>query len=101
MGQFVLVKVEVFGKVSVEVVQGMEVCVVQNENGLIQVLVWVFLNVIVNSGVGLLIGGMVIDNNGQVINICFVSNMFEVILFGVSEGMEWCDGFLCVWKGVV
>ncbi|MCU1196132.1 carbohydrate-binding protein [Stenotrophomonas maltophilia] len=98
-GQLASVKAEVSGKASAEVVQGMEARVVQNENGLTQVLARAFLNVIANSGGGPLIGGMVIDNNGQVINTRFSSNTFEVISPGASEGMEWRGGFLRVWKG--
>lgn len=98
-GQLASVKAEVDGKASAQVVQGMEARVVQNENGLTQVLARAFLNVIANSGGGPLIGGMVIENNGQVINTRFSSNTFEVISPGASEGMEWRGGFLRVWKG--
>lgn len=98
-GQLASVKAEVDGKASAQVVQGMEARVVQNENGLTQVLARAFLNVIANSGNGPLIGGMVIENNGQVINTRFSSNTFEVISPGASEGMEWRGGFLRVWKG--
>lgn len=98
-GQLQSVKAEVDSKASAEVVQGMEARVVQNENGLTQVLARAFLNVIANSGSGPLIGGMVIENNGQVINTRFSSNTFEVISPGASEGMEWRGGFLRVWKG--
>ncbi|MRG14331.1 hypothetical protein GIJ71_06300 [Stenotrophomonas sp. MY17] len=92
-------KAEVDSKASAQVVQGMEARVVQTENGLTQVLARAFLNVIANSGGGPLIGGMVIENNGQVVNTRFSSNTFEVISPGASEGMEWRGGFLRVWKG--
>ena len=51
-----------------------------------------------DAGQGKLIGGMVIDNNGQVVNTRFASNTFEVISPGAAEGMEWRAG-LRVWKG--
>ncbi|MCV0219821.1 hypothetical protein [Stenotrophomonas sp. Ps181] len=98
-GQLQSVKAEVDSKASAQVVEGMEARVVQTENGLTQVLARAFLNVIANSGGGPLIGGMVIENNGQVVNTRFSSNTFEVISPGASEGMEWRGGFLRVWKG--
>lgn len=93
------VKAEVDGKASAQVVQGMQAQVQQNADGLTQVLAKAFLHLIADGGNGPLIGGMEIDNNGQVINTRFLSNTFQVIAPGADRGMEWRDGYLRVWNG--
>lgn len=93
------VKAEVDGKASAQVVQGMQAQVQQNADGLTQVLAKAFLHLIADGGNGPLIGGMEIDNNGQVVNTRFLSNTFQVIAPGADRGMEWRDGYLRVWNG--
>ncbi|MFG6111118.1 hypothetical protein [Stenotrophomonas nematodicola] len=93
------VKAEVDGKASAQVVQGMQAQVQQNADGLTQVLAKAFLHLIADGGNGPLIGGMEIDNNGQVVNTRFLSDTFQVIAPGADRGMEWRDGYLRVWNG--
>ncbi len=93
------VRIDLGGKASAQVVQGMETRVQQNEQGLIQVLARAFMQVMADAGGGPLIGGMVIDNNGSVVNTRFLSTTFEVIAPGAANGMELRDGYLRVWAG--
>lgn len=93
------VKVEVEGKASAQVVEGMQAQVQQNADGLTQVMAKAFLHLIADGGNGPLIGGMEIDNNGQVVNTRFLSNTFQVLSPGADRGMEWRDGYLRVWSG--
>ncbi len=93
------VKAEVDGKASAQVVQGMQAQVQQTADGLTQVLAKAFLHLIADGGNGPLIGGMEIDNNGQVVNTRFLSSTFQIIAPGADRGMEWRDGYLRVWNG--
>jgi hypothetical protein len=93
------VKVDLDGKASAQVVSGMETRVQQNEQGLIQVLARAFMQVMADAGGGPLIGGMVIDNDGHVVNTRFLSTTFEVVAPGAASGMELRDGYLRVWGG--
>ena len=98
-GRLDSVRVELDGKASAEAMQGIESKVTENADGLRSVLARAFMYVTADAGQGKLIGGMVIDNNGQVVNTRFASNTFEVISPGAAEGMEWRAGYLRVWKG--
>lgn len=93
------VKVEVEGKASAQVVQGMQAQVQQNAAGLSQVMAKAFLHLIADGGNGPLIGGMEIDNNGQVVNTRFLSHTLQILAPGADRGMEWRDGYLRVWNG--
>lgn len=94
------VKVELDGKASAQVVQGMEARVVQTEGGLAQVMAKAFLHLIADSGSGPLVGGMELGNNGSVVSLRFLTNSMEIVApNGASEGMEWRNGYLRVWKG--
>ncbi|MRE89907.1 hypothetical protein CEE61_03445 [Stenotrophomonas maltophilia] len=93
-------KAEVAGKASAQVVQGMEARVTQTEGGLAQVMAKAFLHLIADSGNGPLIGGMELGNDGNVVSLRFLTNSMEILApNGASEGMEWRNGYLRVWKG--
>ncbi len=99
-GQLASVKAEVAGKASAQVVQGMEARVIQTEGGLAQVMAKAFLHLIADSGNGPLIGGMELGNDGNVVSLRFLTNSMEILApNGASEGMEWRNGYLRVWKG--
>jgi len=99
-GQLTSVKAEVDGKASAQVVQGMEARVVQTEGGLAQVMAKAFLHLIADSGGGPLVGGMELGNDGNVVSLRFLTNSMEIVApNGASEGMEWRNGYLRVWKG--
>lgn len=99
-GQLASVKAEVAGKASAQVVQGMEARVTQTEGGLAQVMAKAFLHLIADSGNGPLIGGMELGNDGNVVSLRFLTNSMEILApNGASEGMEWRNGYLRVWKG--
>jgi hypothetical protein len=98
-GQLDSVKVDLGGKASAQAMQGIEARVEVNAQGIQTVLSRAFMNVIADDGAGPLIGGMVIDNNGRVVNTRFFSHTFEVIAPSATEGMEWKAGYLRVWKG--
>ncbi len=99
-GQLQSVKAEVDSKASAQVVQGMEARVTQTEGGLAQVMAKAFLHLIADSGNGPLIGGMELGNDGNVVSLRFLTNSMEILApNGASEGMEWRNGYLRVWKG--
>lgn len=99
-GQLTSVKAEVDGKASAQVVQGMEARVVQTEGGLAQVMAKAFLHLIADAGGGPLVGGMELGNDGNVVSLRFLTNSMEIVApNGASEGMEWRNGYLRVWKG--
>lgn len=99
-GQLTSVKAEVDGKASAQVVQGMEARVVQTEGGLAQVMAKAFLHLIADAGNGPLVGGMELGNDGNVVSLRFLTNSMEIVApNGASEGMEWRNGYLRVWKG--
>ncbi|WP_223484750.1 hypothetical protein [Stenotrophomonas indicatrix] len=99
-GQLTSVKAEVDGKASAQVVQGMEARVVQTEGGLAKVMAKAFLHLIADAGNGPLVGGMELGNDGNVVSLRFLTNSMEIVApNGASEGMEWRNGYLRVWKG--
>ncbi|WP_329813116.1 host specificity factor TipJ family phage tail protein [Stenotrophomonas sp. SMYL36] len=98
-GQLNSVKVELGGKASAQALQGIEARVVENEDGLQSVLARAFFKVIADAGLGPLIGGMEIDNDGKTIATRFVSNLFEILSPSATNGIEFRDGYLRVWGG--
>jgi hypothetical protein len=74
--------------------------VVQTEGGLAQVMAKAFLHLIADAGNGPLVGGMELGNDGNVVSLRFLTNSMEIVApNGASEGMEWRNGYLRVWKG--
>jgi len=63
------------------------------------VLARAFFKVIADAGLGPLIGGMEIDNDGKTIATRFVSNLFEIVSPNAANGIEFRDGYLRVWGG--
>ncbi|HIE5094772.1 host specificity factor TipJ family phage tail protein [Stenotrophomonas maltophilia] len=98
-GQLESVKADLGGKASAQVVQGMEARVVQTEQGLQSVRARAFLKVIADAGLGPLIGGMEIDNDGNTVATRFVSNLFEILSPNAASGIEIRNGYLRVWGG--
>lgn len=98
-GQLNSVKVELGGKASAQALQGIEAKVEETADGLQSVLARAFFKVIADAGLGPLIGGMEIDNDGKTIATRFVSNLFEIVSPNAANGIEFRDGYLRVWGG--
>ncbi|HDS1579979.1 TPA: hypothetical protein QEL15_002061 [Stenotrophomonas maltophilia] len=100
-GQMESVKADLGGKASAQVVQGIEARVAGTESGLSSVRARAFLKLIADGGLGPLIGGMEMDNDGRTVSTRFSSHVFEVLTPNANTGYEIRDGYFRIWSGDV
>lgn len=70
-------------------------------DGLQAVRARAFLKLIADAGLGPLIGGMEMDNDGKTVSTRFLSSVFEVLTPNANSGIEFRSGYLRVWNGNV